>query len=52
MKYGYPPVILPVEERVAYYEALQKYDNSSNTDDFMKILVCWRKNNYHFIYLY
>lgn len=39
MKYGYPPVILPVEERAIYYEALQKYDDTRNPDDFLALLT-------------
>jgi Fic family protein len=39
MKHGYPPVILPVEERVSYYEALQKYDDTRNPNDFLALLT-------------
>jgi Fic family protein len=39
MKQGYPPVILPVEERVTYYEALQKYDDTRNPDDFLMLFT-------------
>ncbi|MDQ0418894.1 Fic family protein [Croceifilum oryzae] len=39
MKQDYPPVILPVEERVAYYEALQKYDDTGIPDDFVALLT-------------
>ncbi|TCS95850.1 Fic family protein [Hazenella coriacea] len=39
MKYDYPPVILPVEERVSYHEALQKYDDTRNPDDFLAQLI-------------
>ena len=39
MKHGYPPIILPVEKRVSYYEALQKYDDTHNPKDFLALLV-------------
>jgi len=39
MKQGYPPVILPVEERAAYFEALQTYDDTNSPADFLAILT-------------
>jgi Fic family protein len=39
MKYGYPPVILPVEARLRYYQALQSYDDTNHPGDFLALLM-------------
>jgi Fic family protein len=39
MKHGFPPIVLPVEERVPYYHALQVYDDTQNANDFLSLLV-------------
>ena len=37
MKAGYPPVIIKVENRLAYYNALDKAHTTENYDDFIKL---------------
>jgi len=38
MKAGYPPVIIRVENRLAYYEALDKAHTTENYDDFIQLV--------------
>lgn len=39
MKEGFPPVIIKVENRLAYYEALDKAHTLKNYDDFIELVV-------------
>lgn len=39
MKDGYPPVVIKVENRLAYYEALDKAHTMQNYDDFIQLVV-------------
>lgn len=39
MKDGYPPVIIKVENRLAYYEALDKAHTTQDYDDFIQFVV-------------
>jgi len=39
MKAGYPPVIIKVENRLAYYHALDKAHTTENYDDFIKLVA-------------
>ncbi|KMY31865.1 cell division protein Fic [Lysinibacillus xylanilyticus] len=39
MKDGYPPVVIKVENRLAYYEALDKAHTTQNYDDFIQLVV-------------
>lgn len=38
MKDGFPPVIIKVEKRLAYYEALDKAHTTENYDDFISLV--------------
>jgi Fic family protein len=48
MKVGFPPVILPVEQRVTYYEALQKYDDTGIPSDFLTLLTALAEKSLSF----
>lgn len=48
MKVGFPPVILPVEQRVPYYEALQKYDDTGSPNDFLTLLTVLAEKSLRF----
>jgi hypothetical protein len=37
MKAGYPPIIFKIQNRLAYYEALDKSDTTKNFDDFIRL---------------
>lgn len=39
MKSGYPPVIIRVENRLAYYNALDKAQTTENYDDFVELVA-------------
>ena len=39
MKVGYPPMIIKVENRLAYYNALDKAHTIENYDDFIKLVA-------------
>lgn len=39
MKDGYPPVIIKVENRLAYYEALDKAHTTQDYDDFIQLVA-------------
>lgn len=39
MKNGYPPIIIKVENRLAYYEALDKAHTTQDYDDFIQLVV-------------
>ncbi|MGE7988534.1 Fic family protein [Lysinibacillus fusiformis] len=39
MKDGYPPVVIKVENRLAYYEALDKAHTTQDYDDFIQLVV-------------
>lgn len=39
MKEGYPPVVIKVENRLAYYEALDKAYITQEYDDFIQLVV-------------
>lgn len=39
MKSGFPPVIIKVENRLAYYEALNKANTDANYEDFIKLVT-------------
>ena len=39
MKAGYPPVIIKVENRLAYYNALDKAHTTEDYDDFIKLVA-------------
>lgn len=39
MKSGFPPVIIKVENRLAYYEALDKANTDANYEDFIKLVT-------------
>ena len=39
MKDGYPPAIIKVENRLAYYEALDKAHTTHNYRDFFSLVV-------------
>lgn len=38
MKYGFPPIVIKVENRLAYYEALDKAHTQKEYDDFIKLV--------------
>ncbi|MBM7624258.1 Fic family protein [Sporohalobacter salinus] len=38
MKNGYPPVIIRNEDRVSYYESLDKAHTTGDHEDFIKII--------------
>ncbi len=37
MKAGYPPIIFKIQNRLPYYEALDKSDTTQNFDDFIQL---------------
>ena len=39
MNNGYPPVIIKVENRLAYYEALDKAHTTQDYDDFIQLVA-------------
>jgi hypothetical protein len=39
MKDGFPPIITKVENRLAYYEALDKAHTQKEYDDFIKLVT-------------
>ncbi|MCT2536724.1 Fic family protein [Aquibacillus koreensis] len=39
MKHGFPPIVIKVENRIAYYEALDKAHTEKEYDDFIKIVA-------------
>ena len=39
MKSGYPPIIIRVENRLAYYNALVKAHTTEDYDDFIKLVA-------------
>ena len=39
MKSGFPPVVLKVEHKLAYYEALDKAHTLAEYDDFMALVA-------------
>ncbi|WP_078409115.1 Fic family protein [Priestia abyssalis] len=39
MKSGYPPVIIKIKNRLAYYEALDKAHTTKNYDDFIRLVA-------------
>ncbi|GIN73900.1 cell division protein Fic [Bacillus sp. J14TS2] len=39
MKAGFPPSVIKVENRLAYYEALDKAHTASNDDDFIQLVI-------------
>ena len=39
MKAGYPPIIIRVENRLAYYNALDKANASENYEDFIELVA-------------
>ena len=39
MKAGYPPTIIRVENRLAYYNALDKAHTTDNHDDFIELVL-------------
>ncbi|MFJ7919950.1 Fic family protein [Lysinibacillus fusiformis] len=39
MKDGYPPVVIKVENRLSYYEALDKAQTTQDYDDFIQLVV-------------
>ncbi len=39
MKYGFPPIVIKVENRLAYYEALDKAHTKREYDDFIKLVA-------------
>lgn len=46
MKEGYPPIIIPVEDRFRYYEVLQKYDETGNAEDFLEMLLALEEESF------
>ncbi len=41
MKEGFPPVIIKVENRLEYYEALDKAHTSEDYSDFIRLVVAF-----------
>jgi Fic family protein len=39
MKAGYPPIIIKIQNRLAYYEALDKAHTTKNYDDFSSLIT-------------
>ena len=39
MKSGYPPAIIKIKDRLAYYEALDKAHTTKNYDDFIRLVA-------------
>lgn len=39
MKEGYPPVVIKVENRLKYYEALDKAHTQKDYDDFIQLVA-------------
>lgn len=39
MKDGFPPIVIKVENRLAYYEALDKAHTQKEYDDFLKLVA-------------
>ncbi|MGO4890463.1 Fic family protein, partial [Anaerobacillus sp. MEB173] len=39
MKDGFPPIVIKVENRIAYYEALDKAHTQKEYDDFIKLVT-------------
>lgn len=39
MKEGFPPIVIKVENRLAYYEALDKAHTQKVYDDFIKLVT-------------
>lgn len=39
MKDGFPPIVIKVENRLAYYEALDKAHTQKDYDDFIKLVT-------------
>src|SRR5699024_1501115 len=48
MKDGYPPVIIKVENRVAYYEALDKAHTTRDYKDFIALVAIEVENSIYF----
>lgn len=39
MKAGFPPVVIKVENRLAYYKALDKANTQKDYDDFIRLVA-------------